>query len=472
MDQLFFRRKFAITLFKNKKLKLLEMSFYKDFITDKRGAPYPLLEKQGELSESVFAGKYRAVSGENGTRATRLLGAYFPYATYEMRVETLDGFCGFSFRGDTRRADLLFCVEDSQIVCLGGGERLESGIRFSPGTALLVTCRRDEFDVYVRTDDFPQFIGTVTQSAFADTAYEAVFTGMTAAVTVGGRDVVLTDVQGYLDCGVSQADIRPIRYENGEIMTENGKTFLTVSLRMQKEQYQGVFSWIPGTAEFELTGALFFDVGDGLWGNDVASSVLYHRTEKLWYLWVCSFSHGHILAYAKIAGELRFGLNVVDVTRMEELPADGVDTDFLGKEGDEDPDFLYDEASGKWWMTVCRLVQGNYRYFLFESQHPFEGYRYVTNTASGSETGGSLVPTEEGLCFVCGSMEGYHVYRLPDMTDVRYLRCDYADGGFRGWGTVMPLWIAGRRKYYWLTFDRHNAGDYTWSYGNIYCYEA
>ena len=48
----------------------------------------------------------------------------------------------------------------------------------------------------------------------------------------------------------------------------------------------------------------------------------------------------------------------------------------------------------------------------------------------------------------------------------------YPDGGFRGWGCVMPVRLASRTRYFWLTFDRHNGSDYRWSYGNIYCFEA
>ena len=49
---------------------------------------------------------------------------------------------------------------------------------------------------------------------------------------------------------------------------------------------------------------------------------------------------------------------------------------------------------------------------------------------------------------------------------------DYPDGGFRGWGTLMPVKLGSRMRYFWLTFDRHRGSDYNWSYGNLYCFEA
>ena len=49
---------------------------------------------------------------------------------------------------------------------------------------------------------------------------------------------------------------------------------------------------------------------------------------------------------------------------------------------------------------------------------------------------------------------------------------DFDDGGFRGWGTIIPVELGSRMRYFWLTFDRHNGSSYNWSYGNLYCYEA
>ena len=49
---------------------------------------------------------------------------------------------------------------------------------------------------------------------------------------------------------------------------------------------------------------------------------------------------------------------------------------------------------------------------------------------------------------------------------------NYPDGGFRGWGTVVPIKLGSRNRYFWLTFDRHNGSNYNWSYGNLYCFEA
>lgn len=472
-----FKRLFSLTMYKNKKLKLGQMSFFKDFVNDTRGDLYPVYEKEGKIFEQISSGKYSFSSADG--HILRLIGAYFPYASYEMSSEILNGKCGFSFVGKNRRADILFSEADGKYVCSCGDETFNSGIECVENPKFIVTCRGSAFDIYINSGSKPEFVHTFTAEEFKASVYYDEFKDMKAGVYLSGEAVV-TNAEFYMDCGISQADMRPVKYENGEIMTENGKVYLTMSVRMQAGWYQGVFSWVPGSAEFELCGALFFDTGDGMWGDDVASSVLYHREEKMWYLWVCSFSHGHILGYAKSEGDMRFGVNAVDITLMDKMTEESSDEEFLGKEGDEDPDFIYDKKSGKWLMSICRLVEEdgkeNYRYFLFESDNPFAGYKHIANAKSGAETGGSFVKTDKGIYFVCGNgfdkRAEYRIYIVPNMDEYELIRCDYDDGGFRGWGTVMPLKAGTRTKYYHLTFDRHNGSEYNWSYGNIYCYVA
>ncbi len=91
----------------------------------------------------------------------------------------------------------------------------------------------------------------------------------------------------------------------------------------------------------------------------------------------------------------------------------------------------------------------------------------------GAETGGSFVHIENKVYFVCGNdfnaKSDYRIYSEDGMVQAKF---DFPDGGFRGWGTVMPIRMGSRERYFWLTFDRHNGSDFNWSYGNLYCFEA
>lgn len=472
------KRLFSLNPFKNLKLPLGEMSFGKDFVNETRGDIYPITGKSGDICEKVSGGKY-SFSSENGSVA-RLVGRHYPYVTYELTLQELCGTAGFVIDAPCGKTGI-FVNKRGQKLCLSieGNEQSVCAEMPKGDITLIVTCRTQNFDVYLKYDGYPQYVYTFTDKNFENIDREDVFCDAVASVYFSGSGVC-RNASFYIDCGISQADLRPVRYENGDIITENGKVFITATLRMQEQCIEGVLSWVPGTADFELVGALFFNTGDGVWGNDVATSLMFDRNASLWRLWVCSFSHGHVLGYSEFDGDVRFGVNVVDIELLEELPDDADVTQFGGKSGDEDPDFIYDKKSGKWYMSVCRVCEGDdgrgYRYFFYESDNPHTGYKYIGNTKSGQDTGGSILCLDGEYVFVCGSCfdrrADYRVYRLGDFSDYKSMKFNYDDGGFRGWGTIIPCKRGSRTKYFHLTFDRAGGSDYTWSYGNLYCFEV
>ncbi len=82
IEEMTFRRRFSINPYKRLRLPLGEMSCFKDWLNDRRGAPYPVVlssEAEETLSESLPDTRYRA---ENKTDRplyqARLLGQHFP----------------------------------------------------------------------------------------------------------------------------------------------------------------------------------------------------------------------------------------------------------------------------------------------------------------------------------------------------------------------------------------------------------
>ncbi len=521
-------------------------------------------------------------------------------------AEDAPGLCVF-----VERAGAEVCVCHEEFV---GGRSLgvvRHGTRaFAPGDVLFVSAHGAFFDVSLGRE----FVCTIQAEGFSDICRRSAFMNAGVSLYAGlpaGGHAAVSRAESFLDGGLSHADMKPVRYEDGTPILENGRLFLTLSSRLQAGAYQYVVSWNPSTCELRPEGAIFFDYGDGRWCADVAISLIYHRERREWLFWATAFSHGHILCHGTSAGDPRFGITVLDATLMEAqklgsdasnnaLPtqtsgaemadglaqtkncacekagaarafasdevlsvqtdgrgaemadglartkdcacgkagaarasasddalsvqaggraaemADGLartkdcacgkagaarafasddalsaqaggrgasvaelddDTLWLAKTGDEDPDFTYDRARGKWYMTICRSVKGaGYRYFLFESDEPFSGYRHVCHTESGENTGGLMVCIRGRRALVCGSdfkaRAEYRVYPLGDFSHFQRLTCDFDDGGFRGWGSLMPVPCGNRTKYVWMTFDRHNGSDYNWSYGNLYAYEA
>ena len=609
--ELYFHRLFSINPYRSLRMKLCEMSFCKDWPHTDRGEPYPVIRESGAaLSEKVEGGRIAFSADEPGERV-RLIGRFFPYASSEVCVDALDGEgarVGLEFAARAGRRGSP-CVpegvrEGLESAARGGSpytsegvrERLESVARsgspytegdapglcvfveragaevcvcheefvggrslgvvrhgtraFTPGGVLFVSAHGAFFDVSLGRE----FVCTIQAEGFSDVCRRSAFmnagVSLYVALPAGGRAAV-SRAESFLDGGLSHADMKPVRYEDGTPILENGRLFLTLSSRLQAGAYQYVVSWNPSTCELRPEGAIFFDYGDERWCADVAISLIYHRERREWLFWATAFSHGHILCHGTSAGDPRFGITVLDATLMEAqkpgsdvsnggLPiqtsgaemADGLaqtkdcacgkagaarafasdevlsvqagaarasasddvlsvqaggrgasvaelddDTLWLAKTGDEDPDFTYDRERGKWYMTICRSVKGaGYRYFLFESDEPFSGYRHVCHTESGENTGGLMVRIRGRRALVCGSdfkaRAEYRVYPLGDFSHFQRLTCDFDDGGFRGWGSLMPVPCGNRTKYVWMTFDRHNGSDYNWSYGNLYAYEA
>lgn len=462
-----FHRLFALSMFKTLKMPLGEMTFSKDFVNDSRGDLYPIIAKSHNCKEYIKDCYYTISEGS----IERMIGQFFPYATYELTYEFGFGHIGFTFYLNGKSASIVYNGSD---FVFSNGDHCEYYSVNHPIRTLIISCRPTAFDVYSIENNTTYYITTFHSANFAQShSYEAFSKGYVSVKAAG--QVTLHACRFYIDCGISQADIRPIRYENGNIMYMQGKIYLTASIRMQKEMFQGVFSWVPGTQQFELTGAIFYDSGDGKWCGDVAASVLFNRKTEQWYLWVCSFNHDHILGHSIFEGDPRFGINVVDLDLMPVANDSNKDTDFLGVGGDEDPDFFFDESNNRWLMAVCRLdsVTKSYRYVFFESPMPFSGYTYIGCGNDGAETGGSFVRINGELHFVCGnSYEKKSEYRIYSENGMHLAHFDFPDGGFRGWGTLMPIKLGSRTRYFWLTFDRHNGSSYNWSYGNLYCFEA
>ena len=462
-------------MYKNMHIPMGEMSFLKDFVNDTHGDLYPVVAKSADCKEEVAANRYRVTGGS----VERVFCQFFPFATYEAEAEALFGEMGFFFRLPSVTASVRVSFENGEryllYTCGEHEESIPLPEAFTEKTPLLVTCRPGFFDIYYRQNGGAIYFTTFEEPLFANSNRYADFKDGNVSFWAKGS-VTVSRVTACLDNGVSIADFRPIRYEDGTLIHEGGKVYFTASIRMHADNYQAIFSWVPGTMQFEMTGVLFFDHGDGFWRGYIASVLLYHREKKQWYVWVSSFGHAHILADGAFEGDPRFGISVADVTIMQEADEHASIEDFVGFFRDEDPDLIYDAATDRWLFAVCRIdpQTKKYVYVFFASNDPFHGFRCIGKGVEGaSETGGVFVRKDGELYFICGNdFEKRSEYRIYSKDGMRTARFRYPDGGFRGWGCVMPVKLGARTRYFWLTFDRHKGSSYNWSYGNVYCFEA
>jgi len=475
-SKLSFKRKFSVNLYKTLRLKAGEMSMFKDWVNDRRGDPYTVLDREGDIREKISGAKY-TVSSENGGRVERLLGSFFPIYTYEFKIR--DAACshmGFMLRSGDKRVSVM--LEDCENAVINAdGEHYEYDCKAKIGDICSVTFRYGGMSLYIKRDSRPELICDVSVKALEEFSHYDVFTEATVSLVTeihGKGKASYSGVEFYLCGGISHADMKPMKYEDGTPIIENGRVYLTMSSRLEAGCYQSIISLDPTLCDFKLEGAILYDVGDGRCESDVAASVVYDRNAREWYIWYCSFSHGHVLARGKIKGDPRHGIQIVDATLLP-LWSGKDRTEFAGVPGDEDPDLCF--IDGKWNLTVCRIEDDKaYHYYRFVSDSPLDGFKFADRTETGGKTGGMMTNVEGEYYFVCGTdfntRANYDIYKYDDFSRREKPVCDYDDGGFRGWGTVFGMYVGSRKRYYWITFDRHNGSKWNWSYGNIYVYEA
>ncbi len=467
-----FRRRFSINPDHVLRCPMGEMSFHRDWLNDCPGDPYPALERTDGVRETVGGGRYTL----RGGACARLLGHYIPACTYTVAVGALaEGEAGIRLFGDAAAQTVAVRSDGAVVFRTAGGEQsVPFSISF-PFTLRAVFGARFT-EAYVRRGDGPEeCVGRWESPIGWELFREDVFLSTPAALWVSGELAEIRRVEWFLDAGFTQADMKPMYYEDGTPILDDGRLYLTMSARESTGGYQAVVSWQPDTADFRLEGALFFDCGDGVWAPDIASCVVYDRETRRWLVWMCSFVHGHVLGRGVIGADPRRGVHVVDVRLMEPAP-EGDYTCFGGVFGDEDPALI--KVGGKWHLAICRVEgDGSYHYCHFVSDDPLDGFTFVDRTPEGDKTGGAFIPTPEGCVFACGSdfnaRARYDIYPINDFSSRAPIRCDFDDGGFRGWGTVIPIPCGSRRKYVWITFDRHNGSTISrWNYGNLYVFDS
>ncbi len=475
LSEITFKRRFSVNPYRELRLDMGYMSMHKNWAEDRRGDPYPIISRKGDICENVCKGRYEvSCSDKNGGEVRRLLGSFFPWATYELSLSELSNSAEASFwlKGGAgelivnviRGGVALMCEEGTHFFAADVTEKSSFALTFRTGGVSGYLDGKRLFDLSLKMMDKYR-----RESLFEDATVS-----LHIRLNKGEDKVSLNNVKWYLCGGISHADIKPVKYEDGTPMMERGRVFLTVTSRTERSGYQSVISWNPTLCDFKMEGAVFFDAGDGIWCADVASSLVFDRRSEKWLIWMASFSHGHVLGRGECGGDPRFGINLVRVTTMERKEGAKC-TDFVGFGGDEDPDLVF--FDGKWHLTVCRLEdKDGYHYYHFVSDEPFDNFTFADRTLTHEKTGGMFVKTDDGYVFVCGSdfssRARYDVYAADDFSHYENLKCNYDDGGFRGWGSLMLLDLCGRKRWYWITFDRHNASDYNWSYGNLYVFEG
>ena len=517
-----FNRKFCRNFNRRDKFNLCSMDFSFDWINGINGDPYHKTNTPAssieytetiDISKQQYSFYLNTENNDNKSDIRRLIGKFYPYAVYELNINSLttnfyECRTGFSIINDKNTIDFYCAIRNNKIVVLqeefvegestGVVTLAETEYDNQENFSFVLVNENKNWYIYLKFNNTTPILicssmtnMTQMQDLMSLDNFNNTFIHL--HMRIGNKEkVILNGINGYYDTGVAVGDIRTINYEDGSPLIENGKLFFLVDTRFNSNSITMILSNKIDTNDFEIEGILFFNYQDKLrLYENAACNILYDRRTRKWLVWCVDFKDNfHALAYGISYSDIRYGINIIDVTRMpiEALNTDGQpiltdDTTFKAKYGDEDPILIYNYDDNLWHLMICRLHyreedQDNmYQYYHFTSTDPFTGYTYIDNTETGTVTGGSIIKVGNQYYLVCGSnvhvTSQYNVYKLNDLSNFYMITFKYNDGGYRGWGTLIPIPMGMKTKYLFYTFDRMNGSESNrWSYGNIYCYEG
>ena len=211
---------------------------------------------------------------------------------------------------------------------------------------------------------------------------------------------------------------------------------------------------------------MFFGKGDGLMYGFHATKVVYNPSTEEFLVMTTTHEDTHTLTYCSTKSDLLHGLHFLE---CEELDFPHNYTRGHGY-NTEDPDFFYDNDAGKWRLAYCALKDKSYVTYLCESDNWNGPYTQIAESEYNNNTG-IRITTVGGRRYVLsgGSSTTFYIYDYPSLRYEGTFRQQYANGGFRGWPTIVPIPYGNYERYLWITFDR-GAQTGKYSYGTLYFY--
>lgn len=391
LSSITFRRKHSLNLRKTLKYNLANMAFDRNFIDVQYSDLYPNLESVKNQTESIENGEYtikQTTSTRNQVR--RLFSGFNIFSSYEFKAHTINGGTygcrtGFSFSFPNLELNIMLGFKTENKIDLmsekfvsGASQGVETHTEldfdYSNGIQVCITNFNNSFEVYFFENgryNFKYKIPVVDVNTF-----DKALNGRVSLYCRqdNNETITFTEVSNFYDCGLTQGDIRPIRYRNGLPIIRDGKIFFTLLSRFNEYSYQTIFSKSVNGNDYKLEGVLLFEYNNKIY-SDIASSIVYDNEKGRFIIWNGAFSQNHILGYGDCYSDILYGVNIISMTAMtkqtsgQSQPSITDDKLFYAKYQDEDPDIIYNEKTNKWNLVICRtdstFDNNVYNYYLF-----------------------------------------------------------------------------------------------------------
>lgn len=284
-------------------------------------------------------------------------------------------------------------------------------------------------------------------------------------------------VTAALTPGCGQADIRAITTRDGRPLIDDGRLWITMTIRGRALPHpmQGVFSLNPTVFDLKFEGIIVFDVGDGLWRNEVASHLFYDESASQWRGWATGFS-----ALAEHAAEEQKAILAVSSDQDPRKGFSVMKARPIGLVGEhEDPHGVFDEEAGKWRLLISERA-GKYRAGMWQSDHWDQQFERLAGPVPMDSTGTLIQAIGDQRYVFFGSADRkVYVHSYPDLQPLGELKMHlppWNEGtGTRIWPNIIPLPAGYPIRHIALMMDRVNFPEMprqNWTYGAMYLYHA
>ncbi|MDR1331595.1 MAG: T9SS type A sorting domain-containing protein [Tannerella sp.] len=479
-DQLHFEKEYQVRNFFNLSVPLNRLDFTEDLMNS---AQYPRINVEGSLDFNQ-SGEILRIENTGNTRAESYLkmGKLYHYAAIDMDVvsQSHAGYTAnaiLSLHKDAQNR-ILIVQRDSDadtktfsVEIFRNGASVFAQNLSSEGIAAPYTIRIHLTGRYLSffrvKDEVSAYLATIDAGTYFDLRDDNIIKDF--SIALGARlnpaeSVSFSGLSQYLSSGTGQADPRVLHYEDGAPIIVDNKIWLAMTTRGYDpipSSHQGIYCYDLASKEWQLTGDMSFDNGDGLKRPWHATDVFFDRNDRQWKFLTVSHGDDHKIYSGACDKDPRFGITENTARVLD-----------CGISQGEDPSIIYDADAKKWRLAMCRDAGGGFNTVLLESAEWDGAYTLIAENSAVSSTG-ILLQKVGGEYFVFQGRgnANYEILSYPDLTKRDVLKVSPLLTDRNIWPVIIPVTSEAGTVYHLLTFDREQVTG-TYSYGNLHWYRA
>jgi len=444
---------------------------------------------------SIHEGRLK-ISAENHVTSTRWVGAFNPFAVYDVALNNFSGSgeVGAMFR-DTDEENWIsatLVVKDGSytsvryIVIKDGNEvdrqefPLPEKLSSSKPIRIRTQMMAVGLNLYIEQFEKSTLIGRVDFVQHLDLRKKELMRRFEFCLYSSLKPEAIIEIDeatAALSPGIGQADMRIVTYEDGSAYFKDQRLWILMTVRGGglPNPIQGVYSLNPSVFDIKFEGIILYDRGDGLLRNDLASNIIYDRNAQEW--------RGFTTGFSSYGDPMKKEKKQIWAVQSSREPLQGLSimkAKTLGLVADyEDPQCIYDSEAKKWRMLLCENHSG-YKAVVRESDTWDGKYELIAGPIKVNSTGTQIQKIGDKQYCLFGSAERkVYVYSYPELNPVSTLnihRPPWSDkSGTRIWPNVVPLPEGYSAPYIALMMDRLNFPGMkggNWTYGAMYLYHG